>query len=133
MCIQWTCVLYSVVITGQCNPPISKYSNPCNEFKSVWSMSSKFVNPICLQKKIQTLDLEMKTLLGYSSENKEAHGIGLSLFHGLVEQYNNQHLLNVCTYSTFNCYTILTQSMNQYNKHDTQQFEQNILHVIKIF
>ena len=38
MCIQWTCVLYSVVITLQSNPPISEVSRTCNEFTSVWSM-----------------------------------------------------------------------------------------------
>jgi len=38
MCIQLTHVSYSVVITWQSNPPISKSSRPCNEFKSVWSM-----------------------------------------------------------------------------------------------
>jgi len=38
MCIQWTRVLYSVVITGQCNPPISQFNSLCNEFTSVWSM-----------------------------------------------------------------------------------------------
>ena len=37
MCIQWTRVLYSVVITWTSNLPISQFS-PCNEFKSVWSM-----------------------------------------------------------------------------------------------
>ena len=31
-------VLYSVVITRQSNPPISQFSSPCTEFKSVWSM-----------------------------------------------------------------------------------------------
>jgi len=36
MCIQWTCVLYSVVITRQSNPPISQFRRPCNEFTSVW-------------------------------------------------------------------------------------------------
>jgi len=38
MGIQWTRVLYSVVITWQSIPPISKLSRPCNEFTSVWSM-----------------------------------------------------------------------------------------------
>jgi len=36
MCIQWTRVLYSVVITWQSTPPISQFNNPCNEFTSVW-------------------------------------------------------------------------------------------------
>ena len=31
-------VLYSAVITRQSNPPISKFSRPCNEIMSVWSM-----------------------------------------------------------------------------------------------
>ena len=38
MCIQWTRVLYSVVITRQSNPPISQFNSLCNEFTSVWSM-----------------------------------------------------------------------------------------------
>jgi len=38
MCIQRTCVLYSVVITWQSNPPISQFNSPYNEFTSVWSM-----------------------------------------------------------------------------------------------
>jgi len=38
MCIPWTRVLYSVVITRQSNPLISKFNSPCNEFTSVWSM-----------------------------------------------------------------------------------------------
>jgi len=38
MCIQWTRVLYSVVITQQSNPPISQFISPCNDFTSVWSM-----------------------------------------------------------------------------------------------
>jgi len=38
MCLQWTRVLYSVVITRQSNPPISQFNSPCNEFTSVWSM-----------------------------------------------------------------------------------------------
>ena len=36
--IQWTRVLYSVVITHQSNPPISQFNSPCTEFTSVWSM-----------------------------------------------------------------------------------------------
>ena len=38
MCIQWTHVLYSVVITLQSNPPISQFNSLCNEFLSVWTM-----------------------------------------------------------------------------------------------
>ena len=38
MCIHWTHVLYSVVITRQSNPPISQFNSPCNEFTSVRSM-----------------------------------------------------------------------------------------------
>jgi len=38
MCIQWTRVLYSVVITRQSNPPISQFNSLCNELTSVWSM-----------------------------------------------------------------------------------------------
>ena len=30
--------IYSVVITLQSNPPVSKFSSLCNEFSSVWSM-----------------------------------------------------------------------------------------------
>ena len=37
MCIQWTCVIYSVVITWQSNPPISKFNSRCHDFMSVWS------------------------------------------------------------------------------------------------
>jgi len=38
MCLQWTRVLYSVVITGHSNPPISQFNSPCKEFMSDWSM-----------------------------------------------------------------------------------------------
>ena len=38
MCIQWTHVLYSVVITRQSNSPISQFNSLCNEFTSVWTM-----------------------------------------------------------------------------------------------
>jgi len=38
MCVQWTRVLYSVVITRQSKPPISQLNNPYNEFTSFWSM-----------------------------------------------------------------------------------------------
>ena len=38
MCIQWSHVIYSVVITQQSNPPISQFSRPCDKFTSVWSM-----------------------------------------------------------------------------------------------
>ena len=36
--IQWTCVLNSVVLTRQSNPPISQFISLWNEFSSVWSM-----------------------------------------------------------------------------------------------
>jgi len=38
MCIQWTRVLYSAVITRQSNPPIQQFNSLCNEFMSVRSM-----------------------------------------------------------------------------------------------
>ena len=40
MCMQWTRVLYSVVITWQSDPPIPQFSRLCNEFSlmSVWSI-----------------------------------------------------------------------------------------------
>ena len=38
MCLQWTRVLYSVVITTQSNPTISQYNSLCNEYTSLWSM-----------------------------------------------------------------------------------------------
>ena len=38
MCIQWTHVLYSDVITCQSNPPISQFNCPCNKFTSAQSM-----------------------------------------------------------------------------------------------
>ena len=38
MYIQWTRVLYSVVITGQSNRSISQFNSLCNEVMSVWSM-----------------------------------------------------------------------------------------------
>jgi len=40
MFIQWTRVIYSVVISQQSNPPITQFSRQCNEFTSVWSMFS---------------------------------------------------------------------------------------------
>ena len=33
MCIQWTCVLYYVVITRQSNPLILQFNSLCNEFR----------------------------------------------------------------------------------------------------
>jgi len=38
MCLQWTRVPYSVVITRQSNSPISQFNSLCNEFTSAWSM-----------------------------------------------------------------------------------------------
>ena len=38
MCIQWTHVIFSVVIIWQSNAPISQFNSLCNEFTSVWSM-----------------------------------------------------------------------------------------------
>ena len=38
MYIQWTRVLFSVVITQQSNPSISQFNSLCNEFTSFWSM-----------------------------------------------------------------------------------------------
>ena len=38
VCIQWTRVLYSVVITRQSNAPISQFNSPCNVFTSLRSM-----------------------------------------------------------------------------------------------
>jgi len=38
MCIQWTHVLYSVVITWHSNPTVSQFISTYNEFTSVWSM-----------------------------------------------------------------------------------------------
>ena len=38
MCIQWTRVIYSGVITWQSYPLISQFNSLCNEFTSVWSM-----------------------------------------------------------------------------------------------
>jgi len=32
MCIQWTRVLYCVILIWQFNPPISQFNSPCNEF-----------------------------------------------------------------------------------------------------
>jgi len=38
MCIQWTHVLYSIVITWQSNQPISQFNSLCNELTRFWSM-----------------------------------------------------------------------------------------------
>jgi len=38
MSIQWTRVLYSIVITRQSIPPISQFNSLCNELTSFWSM-----------------------------------------------------------------------------------------------
>jgi len=38
MCIQWTRVLYSGVLTRQSNPSITQFNSPCNKPMSVWSM-----------------------------------------------------------------------------------------------
>jgi len=43
MCIQWTRVLYSVVITWQSKSPISQFNSLCNDFTTVW-----LYNVICL-------------------------------------------------------------------------------------
>ena len=38
MCTQWTCGIYYLVITGHSIQPISQFSSPSNEFKTVWPM-----------------------------------------------------------------------------------------------
>ena len=48
MCIQWTSVLYSVIITWQSNPPIPQFNSPCTEFTSVWSMFTCSTSTISL-------------------------------------------------------------------------------------
>jgi len=50
MGIQWTRVLYSVVITRQSNPPISQFNSRYNEFTSFWSMFvyNTYSSHICL-------------------------------------------------------------------------------------
>jgi len=48
MCIQWTSVLYSVIITWQSNPPIPQFNSPCTEFTSVWSMFTCSTSKISL-------------------------------------------------------------------------------------
>jgi len=40
MYIQWTRDIYSIVTTRQSIPPISQFSIPCYEIKSVWSMKT---------------------------------------------------------------------------------------------
>jgi len=34
------------VMTQQCNPPISHFSRPCNEFQSVWSMLPCYITTL---------------------------------------------------------------------------------------
>ena len=46
MCIQWTRVLYSAVITCQSNPPLLQFNSPYIECTSVWSMFVYITNVI---------------------------------------------------------------------------------------
>mgnify|MGYP006890621568 CR=1 FL=1 len=48
MCIQWTRVLFSVVIPRQSNPPISQFNCPCNKFTWVWSLFVLIAKSMCL-------------------------------------------------------------------------------------
>ena len=59
-CIQWTRVLYSVVITQQSNPPISQFNRPCYECTSVWSM---FVYNKALTQNVNSLPLTFTVLI----------------------------------------------------------------------
>ena len=61
ICIQWTWVLCSVVITWQSNPPISQFNSPCNEFTSFWWM---FVYNTCTQ--LQPKQSHVYNSLSYS-------------------------------------------------------------------
>ena len=67
MCIQWTHVLYSVVITQHSNLPISQFSRPCNIFTSVWSMIS------CYIRKCYRCLLRSHVLLRYHNVDLEKH------------------------------------------------------------
>jgi len=64
MCIQWTRVIYSVVIAWQSNPPILQFNSPCDEFTSVWSMFVYNTFPIRICLHIQT-EVSTQILLNY--------------------------------------------------------------------
>jgi len=53
MCIKLTLDINIVVITRQSDPPISQFSRPYNEFKSIWSMFS--CNMLCYHFRINFL------------------------------------------------------------------------------
>ena len=56
--------LYYVVLTWQCNQPISQFSSACNEFMSVWSMfvyNRKGEKYICRSYICTTVDIGFKS------------------------------------------------------------------------
>ena len=65
MCIQWTRVLYFVVIKRQSNSPISQFNSLCNEFKSVWSMFACNMFDEVLRTRLKIVLLCSKIFLNY--------------------------------------------------------------------
>ena len=83
MCIQWTWVLYSVVITWQSNPPIPQFNSPCNEFTSLWSML--VYNNDCT---IFYYNLMSKFSTSFTKWSKLLNRV--SLFHSLNENWHKR-------------------------------------------
>jgi len=74
MSIEWTRVIYSLVITRQSNPPISQFNSPCNEFTSFWSMflyNKPFVSLCSIHVAIELLQPRYKLSTVDSLFNKE--------------------------------------------------------------
>ena len=70
ICIQWTCVIYSVVITWQSSPPISQFNSPRNEFTSVWSMFVLVYHTIVEKRKQKQNSFISEIFLVYNSLDK---------------------------------------------------------------
>ena len=68
MCLQWTRVLYSIVIPQQSNPPISQFNSPNNEFTSGWSM---FVYNKYGEKNTHKTITQLKTIMMASKKEVE--------------------------------------------------------------
>ena len=89
MCVQWTRVLYSVVITWQSNPPISQFNSPCNEFTSIY---------VCIQYPKQTALLILcPQILKYSQQvNGFEHKLDRYYLHYKSDQLPMFHSSHVC-------------------------------------
>ena len=51
MCIQWTRVLYSIVITRQYKPPFSQFNSLCKLVKYITNKQTKSIIPTLIENK----------------------------------------------------------------------------------